>query len=59
MDVIANWTGEQVSVYLIEINVFNHNTRASLYSWQNDRKILEEGPVELRYLKEPKQISKW
>ena len=42
--------GEEIK--MIEINVFDVNSRPSLFDWQKDKEILERGPLTMRTLKE-------
>lgn len=44
MDLIVKME-EQKEVILIEINIFDHNSRASLFNWSNDLDLLQKGPV--------------
>lgn len=34
MDIIVKLNNSEISVQLIEVNVFNTNSRASLFSWR-------------------------
>jgi hypothetical protein len=40
-------------VWIIEINPFVQSTDAALFSWQQEREILERGPYEFRIRTEP------
>ena len=59
MDVIVRFREKLITAELIEINVFNHNCRGSLFSWKTEEHILTNGPLEMRYLREPIEISRW
>ena len=45
MDIIVPFLDEKGKVEMVEINMFDENTRASLFSWKDERKLLEEGPL--------------
>jgi hypothetical protein len=59
MDVVVRFETEPVAVELIEVNVFSHNTRGSLFSWKEEQRLLEEGPLSTRIHEQPILISKW
>ena len=44
MDLIVKMQEEE-QVILIEINIFDHNSRASLFNWTNDLEVLLNGPI--------------
>lgn len=37
-------------IKIVEINIFDRDARASLFNWNEDEKILMNGPLEVRVL---------